>query len=141
MKKTTLAIIGAVVLLIALTAWATSTYENKSASAFAGACVDGSTKSATLTAPTGSSTTIDITNGAAYELTASGGDVYIACDDGTPTATTSAGGYAIRVPAGMTRGPYRFRNATGNAAADKCAYIAATSSVTIEFLKVGIDCY
>lgn len=123
-------------LLIALVmasglAYATSSWENQSAKAFAGEDVDFATKTQSVAIPSSSTTyTLPNQNGA-YIICADGNKVYLVCDtSGTPTVAISAGGFSAFVPANSCKGPVRL-NAT------KCAYIGPSASGYLTFEAVS----
>jgi hypothetical protein len=133
MKKKILAVV-VLALIVAGVAWASSSYEVNMAQAYAGTCVDASSKNS-LSVPTGASTTFSLTDeNEPLIFLCRGGRCFITCDDGTPTATTSAGGYAFSVPDGGHVGPIRVGK-------EACAYIAVGSGVVLEVLEGGQKCY
>jgi hypothetical protein len=129
--KKTLYIIGILILLVSVTAYAASKWETYSAQAFGGAVLDDDNVAGTidLAASSAQYTLPGTRSLSVYIVCARGNRAYVECG-ANPTVTTSAGGYTFSVPDGGCIGPLRFMSA-------KCAHIAGSAAGQIEFLHIN----
>jgi hypothetical protein len=119
-------ILAVAVLGIVATAWAIGPWDVSSDQAMGGAKIDDDYVAGSVAL---SDTEADFTlprAGDPYLVCSYGNDAYLRCGSAPVAATTSAGGYSIRVPSGGCIGPIRL---TGPV----CSHIAASPTGHIVF--------